>query len=836
MNILKRLTIKDLKLNKKRTIGTLIGIILAIALITVVGGMFFSMRKTLIESEIQSNGYYHVQLSDISESEVNNVKNNKDFSHIETMYDLGNAVITLENDRFQQLHTYSMSKETADYLKYNITEGRFPENGKEIAISSYYLKSLNLKLGDKINFVSGDLIDNENEVAFEYEPENTRIINGKEYEFTIVGALNQFSRNAVTTDVKTEKIDAYLTLKNPGNYKEDINELLGTTDYKKETSPKYKFLSINKSLLEWEVFAFSDSIMKVLIGMVVIVIFIILITSVFSIRNSFAISTTEKTKMYGMLASVGTTKKQLRKMVMHEGTCMGIIGIPTGAILGTFVTWLLVQVINAVAKNGGIIEEGFKIYYEFSLIPVVLAAIVGIVMIYWSIIKCAKRASKVSPLQNIRNSDNLSSKKTKLKVPGIIRGIFKIGGVLAYKNLKRNKKKYRVTVVSLTVSICIFITVSSLVSYGMKILKERYIDLDYNVVVSSSTNKEEIFNDENKVNELKNLDNSYMQYSLKEKEYNNMYTITDTSHVIYQNIIEDYSEISDNKSVTKGISVQLLIFDNEYFKHYAKKINKDYDKIKDKVIVVNKTLDKNVSNKKKYVEIVNYKEGDKILLTNIGSNKELNYEIGGITDIAPLGNEQGYADYLSLVVNKDYFKDDIQLSSIYYNSANSENLTATIEKKYPSLYVFNIEQQANAMKSLLLIFSIFVYGFITVITFIGVTAIFNTITSNMELRKKEFAMLKSIGMTKKEFNNMINLESLFYSMKSLFVGIILGLGGSYLVYTVFSKRWDFGYSIPTIPIIISTVFVLVMVCVIMKYSINKIQKQNIIETIRKENI
>ena len=72
MNILKRLTIKDLKLNKKRTIGTLIGIILAITLITVVGGMFFSMRKTLIESEIQSNGYYHVQLSDISESAVNN--------------------------------------------------------------------------------------------------------------------------------------------------------------------------------------------------------------------------------------------------------------------------------------------------------------------------------------------------------------------------------------------------------------------------------------------------------------------------------------------------------------------------------------------------------------------------------------------------------------------------------------------------------------------------------------------------------------------------------------------------------------------------------------------
>ena len=135
--------------------------------------------------------------------------------------------------------------------------------------------------------------------------------------------------------------------------------------------------------------------------------------------------------------------------------------------------------------------------------------------------------------------------------------------------------------------------------------------------------------------------------------------------------------------------------------------------------------------------------------------------------------------------------------------------------------------------------SIFLYGFIAVITLIGVTNIFNTITTNMNLRSKEFAMLKSIGMTKKEFNKMINLESIFYGIKSLIIGITLGLGLSYWIYTIVkdngaTERIKFIF--PTYSIIISIVFIMVIVGIIMKYSLNKINKQNIIETIRNDNI
>ena len=106
----------------------------------------------------------------------------------------------------------------------------------------------------------------------------------------------------------------------------------------------------------------------------------------------------------------------------------------------------------------------------------------------------------------------------------------------------------------------------------------------------------------------------------------------------------------------------------------------------------------------------------------------------------------------------------------------------------------------------------------------------------MNLRKKEFAMLKSIGMTKKEFNRMIRLESIFYGVKSLVIGIPIGLVLSYGMYTVFRNSMEMNYILPYKSIIVAVIFVAVVIGIIMKYSMSKINKQNIIETIRNDNI
>ena len=147
-----------------------------------------------------------------------------------------------------------------------------------------------------------------------------------------------------------------------------------------------------------------------------------------------------------------------------------------------------------------------------------------------------------------------------------------------------------------------------------------------------------------------------------------------------------------------------------------------------------------------------------------------------------------------------------------------------------------MEESIRAENAIVLVVSIFLYGFIGVITLIGITNIFNTITTNMNLRKKEFAMLKSIGMTKKEFNRMIRLESIFYGVKSLIIGIPIGLVLSYGMYNMFKNSMEMEYVLPYKAIIVAIVFVAVVIGIIMRYSMSKINKQNIIETIRNDNI
>ena len=194
-----------------------------------------------------------------------------------------------------------------------------------------------------------------------------------------------------------------------------------------------------------------------------------------------------------------------------------------------------------------------------------------------------------------------------------------------------------------------------------------------------------------------------------------------------------------------------------------------------------------------------------------------------------------------LVVNDEYYdkiKGTNNYYDVYFDSTNASKLQDDIDKilKDERYHIDNKEEYVRIMRNLILLIGIFLYGFITVITLISVTNIFNTITTSMELRKPEFAMLKSVGMTTKEFNRMIRLESIFVCIKSLIFGIPIGLAISYVIYLLLSQNEDLKFEIPFNGIIISSIFVLLLISILMKYSISKINKQNMIETIRNENI
>lgn len=845
MNILSKLSIRNLKLNKKRTISTIIGIILSVALICAVASMGISFQATLVENAINETGYYHLKISDVTDENIESLKNNRDIKDVLTISEKGYGKLeNSQNVDKPYFKLYSMDKKLFEFLKFNLIDGRFPTNNNEIIISEHIIENakVNYKIGDKIKVNIGERVTLDDDKLYymnPYNKEDEKLINTQEYEFTIVGIIERPNMNfeaysdpgytIISTNMEAEKQEAYITLKNPKEYKKSIPNIVGASSYDSivglgenaDQKLKYDNYQVNDELLRWEAFAFSDSTVNMLYAVIGVVIFIIIFASVFCIRNSFAIATTEKMKMYSMLASVGATKKQIKKNVIFEGLLLGVVGIPLGIISGFFAVFVLLQIVNNLLGEQ-LLAHVDGIVFKISILPILLSVILGIITIYLSARSSAKRASKVSPIEGLRNSSDIKIKNKNLKVPKIISKIFKTGGILAYKNLKRNKKKYRTTVISISISIFIFITMNSFITNMFDLTNNYYEDYNYNLLISGDLKTEEIkkivSNDTvESYSILYNTDGTYKIKNLDKIIANDSYPVTEI----------------DGEAYT---SLQIVALDSSAFKEYAKRIKVNYEDVKNAGILCDEyQIYDETSEKQKEVRRYKYEKGDTI--EGEYKNEKLKIKVGAVSQTKPDGIEKTYYSDGFLVVDKEQFKNlNFRFDVMTIQSNNATSLQKEIDNINKNTNVYNIEETAKQEKSMALVIKIFLYGFIAVITLIGVTNIFNTITSNMELRQKEFAMLKSIGMTKKEFNRMINLETIFYGVKSWVYGTILGLLGTFAMYKAFSVKIEQGIYIPINAIIISAIFVFIFVFIIMRYSISKINKQNTIETIRNENI
>ena len=844
MKILRELTLKNLKLNKKRTIVTIIGIMLSVALICAVGGMIACFRETLLQEAIETTGYNHIITTGNRET-LNILNNNREIKQVINISNLGYSYLKNSQNEYKPYLKLFSIENPKDFLNlpFKLVEGRYPANSKEIVISETIIKNgkVNYKIGDTIEYnlgtryACGEKVIASNYLPNEYKyDDNENIICEQEnlevkeqMTFKIVGIIErpnydfehyeEAGYTTITVNLKTDDLISYSILKNPKNYQEVYNSF--------EKSKKFTGVSLNNSVLHWEVFKFDDDMMQMLFAVAGVVIGIILVTSIFCIRNSFAISTLEKIKMFGHLASVGATKKQIRNLVLKEAFYLGIIAIPLGIICGILADYLLILIMNYLLKDSLTLSFAFRI----SIYPIIISIILGIITIYLSSIASAIKASRVSPIEAIRNNQEIKIKNNKLKTPWIIKKLFKTSGEIAYKNLKRSKKKYRTTVISLVVSILTFITMNTFINYGFKITGTYYTDFDYDIEVQYDNPTEEDIQKILSVPDIKEYNIAYdIDQSFMVKDLDKL---TDIGKKYYINKVY-YDEKTDSYIDATDYSIRILLLENDSFNKYIKENNLNSKKIGNKGILVDTVTYED--NKKTIVNrLTNYKVGEEI--KGLLADKEFKIQISNILDKQPKGYE-GYNN-IFLILNKEYYQDlNPIVSTITLKTDDADKLEDNLEKLNLELHISNISKIAKEFKSMILIYSIFLYGFITVITLIGVTNIFNTITTNMTLRQKEFATLKSIGVTKKEFNKIINLEIFFYCFKSLFFGIILGIIGSFLVYKAFSFDYDPGFILPGKAIIISIIFVVLLVTIIMKYSISKINKQNIIETIRNENI
>lgn len=869
MNALTKITLRNIKLNRKRAWVTIIGIMLATALIVVVADMAESFRSSMVEYEKAHSGDYHYCFYDVDPENLKYFEGNRNIEKLGYSVDLGYTELTgSRNEKKPYLYLKAMDESAMQVANVTLTEGRLPENDHEIVISDSIRTNggVEYRVGDTIRLTNSNREDakgNEEDQSCEYTEGEQLTDSGKAAgEYTVVGIMERLMRSqepyyapgytVITriTDVtqysdvtvytsytktglkKREEVTAGLLKLPLDTYRKYQNgEPLNEEEQQQlEESQKIaSYVTCNIWLLKYQMMLFSDGSLKMLYSMAGIAIVIIIVTSVFCIRNSFVISLTEKLHLYGMLSSIGATGKQRKKLIYGEALILGAVGIPLGILLGLLAGWLVVKGTGHLMQSSLQVTLSYVISWPAILVSIVLA----VITILLSARQSARKAAKVSPIQAIRGNDTIRISRKEIRMPKWLSRLFGIGGTIAYKNLKRARVKYRTTIISIVVSVAVFIGMSSFMSMAMEIADTYYTDSSYQLMVTLNgkdqmENARKILNLDG-VKEAEICQRDYISVPVDEVKYSKQYQT-----LMGNTGEEDYSDET----------FMIVALNPEAFQAYAKKLGctvKDGNSQAILISDVTKTVMQNGEEKYMTGELYDYQTGDVIQGTMEMSDTPISVQIIKTTTERPMSVENIGGVGMLIVSNTeltDYQKEMIDRLEVYIHCEDPDGLQKVIEDdmEFVNFNVVNLKQSYDAIKSLFTLIGVFLYGFIIVIALIGITNIFNTITTNMELRSREFATLKSIGMTRREFRRIIWLESVFYGVKSLLIGIPAGILLSVGFHMAMGTNLETAYHLPWTGILISIGAVFVLLFGIMRYSMGRINRKNIIETIQSENI
>lgn len=934
MNLMKTLTLKNLKLNRKRTIVTIVGIILATALLSALVTLVSSFQYSMIEYQKQKDGDFHVKFSNVKMSELSEFKNNRNIeSTFETM---GMGFAKLDGCKNEDKpYAYVMATDEAGFERgcFKLIEGRMAKNEDEIVIPRHLKTNgrIDIKVGDEITLDVGKRYDSNTEgvisenCAYEHEAETLTDTVTKHYKvvgimerpgygmedysaagYTFVTYSDELA--AIDNGTKSEASEADTTLTVYSRYTqkalrnkdavtadiigvdEKLFEKANNSSVEMSSEESDRFLKemenakydiyMNGYLINYECVFPIDGSFKALFTVAAVVALIIILTSVYCIKNSFNISITEKIRQYGMLASVGATRRQIKSSVKTEAAMLGVVGIPVGTMSGILASLILVKVVNALSAGW----LNVALSFHTSLPALILAVILSIATIYFSATGSARRAAKVTPLEAIRNTKEIKIKSAKLKTPAIIGRIWGIGGVISYKNIKRNNKKYRTTVTSIVICSVTFIVISYFMSMAFSVVGMSYASADYNIGINMSCKKDidiEKFSkllsgiegaEDYLVGAGYDFDVSKPEYTKEYGEYcRQLYADSeDVSQMFLITVLDDksYDKYASDAGIKNAAAGAILVnkctFDvyNENSSKYVKKEMELYKYKAGDTIECGYNVYDDASSDDNAVEggtesstedNSGYVDEETI---NNGVRKTVDVTIAGVTDKVPTGykgysntllfmNQKGFESLWGDGKNGNEIKPGYASYSAYVVAENADEYQDTFEKETEgnpeysqiSFYVSNLDKQMRDEKSLFTLLGVFAYGLIVVIALIGITNIINTLSTGMELRSREFATLRSIGMTDKQFVGMVRLESVFISVKALAIGVPLGILISYLLCVMMNRMDDaIIYEPPYKAIILCILVVIMLIYAIMKLSMTKLRHNNIIETIKNENL
>lgn len=898
MNVFNKFTIESLKKNKTRTVVTIIGIILSVSMFTAVTESFISAQNFAIEYVEKTVGSFLFYSENKSKEELEALGKDEDVEETAYVEEVGYGKYPLAIKEKPYIFVSGMSKNFTDVVFLKVIKGRLPQNSSEI-LMSYSAKKEDgstFEVGESVTLELCDRYLNDERLTQEkYYSEEETLQSLKTKTYTVVGIMQRPDREIESymapgctaytcADGTSEMYTVYVKAKNMKSLIERIN------DKENPSAWTYGIPTVfNDAYAMYSGYISNVGLSSLIVGFLVMLILIIMFGSVALIYNSFSISVSERTKQFGLLKSIGATKKQMIKTVLFEDFCLCIVAVPLGLFFGCLGISLAFKAVDTtIASLFTTLPDGLSLQLKLKPIALVTAAVISVISSLISAYVPARKAVSKSALESIRQTDEIKIDPKKVKTSPLTYKLFGFSGMIASKNFKRNKKKYRATVISLFTSVVLFISASSLCSYfktGISYQTAEYEN--YDILVFSNSDVPVDDSVVNAINSVEGIDQMTMSVESR-------FDFFDTKN------ISDFvrNRLENKKSEIMSQSMEIRFVDDEVFKallkenklsqsefmnmsspkavlydeciYYSivndKETRTMYSSFNHKNIPFDLTVYNNLSyftvNDKSY-----YFDGDskvqngevylKFMLSAdegeaLPTESEALWQkahakmlsIGAVIDEAPyyISNQTTLIYPLSA---KDIVAEGLERENyirFYIKAKDHKKVTADISSALDGmntelLYVSDYAQEVENYRGIIFIINVFAYGFIVLISLIAAANVLNTITTNIYLRRRELAMLKSVGMTNKDFNKMMCFESILYGLKSLLYGLPVSTDLVYVFYyIVYESGFEIEFYLPVGSFAVAIISVFLVVFLSMIYSVKKVNKENIVDNLKNENI
>ncbi len=887
MKIMCKITLRQMLLNKRRTIVTIIGVIISVAMFTAVASLSGSFLSFMERAIIAEEGDYHVIFGGVSGEALKTLAADDNTASFYAAQEVGLAQLPSQFGSKHFLKVEAVSPQRMEDAGIHVTEGRLPENSAEIIVSQnlrnkdgdYY------HIGDTVTLTLGERWFSGTEESYLVNSGYAYVGSGETFvetgkkTYTVVGFaevlpleptwlsyytaitgldLDALGDGTLNAYVKVKQVDRSIYA-----WAETMQTKLGAESASEHANLLF-YNGVNSGG------AFLNSL-YILVGILFAIIFI---GSIALIYNAFAISVSERSVNFGLLASVGATRRQKLRSVLFEAFLILLVAVPLGIAGGLLGLWGVFAAVNptiASLMSATLLTGTVVLRVTVSPWALLLAVGMSAITVFVSAWIPAKRASRITPMEAIRQTRDIKLTPRSVKTSRLTRRIFGFEGELAVKNMKRNKKRYRIAISSFVISLVLFLGAGSFTHYLTISVNIANDDISDDVEVFPVTSSDPDVSEENRqaslaaaIEAIRGIDGV--------EDFVSIYRWTANTKLGDPHYTERMMQVKDVQDPAQwSATMEFLAVDDETLRAYCELVGADYDAMQDterpSAILINDMTWQNGQNYTSY-SVYDLKAGDALdycyydTLDETIQNAAIRLEavtgetVTGVSTRASEGYDSVYA-IISEKVYREYClglshdPDDSQqedsamaMPTMYLTASDPGAVADAVEElNYDPAYnqgvfynCFDITSTKLVIEQLLFLINTFCNVFIALISAIGIANIFNTISTSIILRKQEFAMLKSVGMTPRGFHKMLFFESLLYGVKSLLWGLPISFAVMGLMYWAMKAGFDVPFTVPWAQVVIGIAAIFAIVMVTVLYAAGKVKNENIIDGLRNTNL